>query len=309
MKKKKYSLRQIAESLDRSVSTISDEVRLGKVRGTYDPLKAHHKAYVRRWQSKYQGMKIVSDKELQQKVDTLLFKDESPQSISGRIKRHEKSLPFVSKDSIYRYIKSPYGRKIEAWRKKKKTRRRWRRPLTEKLKDRVFIDKRPLYINERKRIGDAEADFIVSGKSGKGILLVVVDRKSRTPFLEKILPVSITEMEKAFVRIKERFPELKTITTDNDILFQKHKELEKLLKIKIYFCHPYHSWEKGTVENVNKYIRRDIPKGSNISKFSRQFIRSIEEKLQKKIYKILKYHTPLEVLEKDRKRKNTLSSK
>jgi IS30 family transposase len=288
------------------VSTISDEVRLGKVRREYDPLKAHHKAYVRRWRSKYQGMKIVSDQEIQKSVDTLLLKGESPPNISGRLKKLKGG--DVSKNSIYRYIKSPYGRKIEAWRKKKKTRKRWKRVIAEKLKDRNFIDKRPLYINTRKRIGDGEADFIVSGKSGAGILLVVVDRKSRMPYLEKILLVSIHEVEKSFLRIKKRFPELKSITTDNDILFQKHKDLEKILNIKIYFCHPYHSWEKGTVENVNKYIRRDIPKGSNISKYSRQFIRSIEEKLQNKIYKVLNYQTPLEVLDKHRKRKNTSDS-
>jgi len=292
--------------MGRSVSTICDEWHRGKVRRKYDPLKAHHKAYVRRWQSKYQGMKIVTNTELQKSVDALLLKGESPPNISGRLKKLKQTS--ASKDSIYRYIKSVYGRKIEAWRKKQRKRRRGRRPLAEKLKDRIFIDQRPLYINNRRRIGDVEADFIVSGKSGKGTLLVVIDRKSRMPFLEKILPVSIPEVEKAFQRIKERFPEFKTITTDNDILFQKHKELEKILNIKIYFCHPYHSWEKGTVENVNKYIRRDIPKGSNISKYSKQFIRLIEEKLQNKIYKVLKFQTPLEVLDKHRKRKNTSDS-
>ena len=308
LKEKGYSLRKIARALARSVSTISDELRLGKVRGIYNPLKAHHKAYVRRWQSKYQGMKIVSDPVLQKSVDTLLFKDESPQNISGRIKKYRKDLPRVSKNSIYRYIRSPYGRKIESWRKKKKQRRRFKRPLSEKLKDRTFIDKRPLYVNRRLRVGDTEADFIVSGKSGKGIILNVTDRRSRAPFLEKILPVNIQNVHQAFVCIKERFPELKTTTTDNDILFQKHKELEKLLDIKIYFCRPYHSWEKGTVENVNKYIRRDIPKGSNISKVSKKFIQSVEEKLQNKIYRVLNYRTPLEVLESYRKRKNTSNS-
>lgn len=251
-------------------------------------------------------MKIVSDPELQKSVDALLLKGESPPNISGRLKKLKKSK--VSKDSIYRYIKSPYGRKIEAWRKRRKQRRRGRRPLAEKIKDRIFIDKRPLYINKRKRIGDVEADFIVSGKSGKGMVLIVVDRKSRMPFLEKILPVSIPEVERAFLRIKDRFPELKTVTTDNDVLFQKHKDLENILNIKIYFCHPYHSWEKGTVENLNKYIRRDIPKGNNLSKYSKQFIRSVEEKLQNKIYKILRFQTPLEVLHKHRKRKNTANS-
>ena len=273
----------------------------------YDPLKAHHKAYVRRWQSKYQGMKIVENVELKKFVERKLLKDDSPVNISGRVRKREKHLPNVSKNSIYRYIRSPYGRRVENYRNERKQRKRWKRPKGEKLKDRTFIDKRPKYINDRARIGDAEGDFIVSGKSGKGILLVVVDRKSRAPFLEKILPVKILEVHGAFVRIKNRFPELKTLTMDNDILFKGHKELEKILKIKIYFCNPYHSWEKGTVEKVNREIRKDIPKRSNIGRCSKKFIQSIEERLGNKIYRCLDYRTPLEVLNKYRKRKNTSS--
>lgn len=174
---------------------------------------------------------------------------------------------------------------------------------TGSIADRVFIDKRPILANNRKRIGDAEADFLVSGKSGKGIILNVTDRKSRAPFLERIVVVTILNVHKAFVEIKKRFPELKTITLDNDILFQKHRELEKLLSVKIYFCHPYHSWEKGTVERTNRCVRKDIPKGSNISKYSKKFIRLIEEKLRRRIYQCLGYRTPLEVLETHRKRK------
>lgn len=253
-------------------------------------------------------MKIVKNSDLRIFVEKKLLRDDSPTNISGRLRKHEKELPNVSKNSIYRYIESPYGRKIENYRNKKNQRRKYRRPKSEKLSDRTFLDKRPLYINKRKRIGDVEADFIVSGKSGKGVLLVLADRKSRVPFLEKILPVNIPEIHRAFQKIKKRFPELKTITMDNDILFRKHKELENILSIKIYFCHPYHSWEKGTIEKINREIRRDIPKGSNISKYSKRFIRLVEEKLQNKIYKILKYQTPLEVLNKHRKRKNTSDS-
>lgn len=254
-------------------------------------------------------MRIVESVELKEFVEKKLLKDDSPVNISGRIWKHEKGLPYVSKNSIYRYIESPYGRRIEGYRNKKKQRRRHRRPRSERLKDRTFIDKRPKYINERKRVGDAEADFIVSGKSGKGILLVVADRKSRMPFIEKILHVTIPEVHRAFLRIKKRFPEMKTFTTDNDLLFRHHKELERLLHIKIYFCHAYHSWEKGTVEKINKEIRKDVPKGSNISKYSKRFIHSVEEKLQNKIYKVLNYRTPQEVFDRHRKRKNTADSK
>lgn len=246
----------------------------------------------------------MDNSKLRDFVEERLYDDQSPENIAKRIKKHEKHLPDVSKDSIYRYIKSVYGRRIEYYRSKRKQ-RRWnrRRRSKEKLADRKFIDKRPEIVGKRARIGDAEADFIVSGKTGKGVILNVSDRKSRAPFLEQILNPTLDNVSLAFLKIKKRFAELKTITTDNDLLLQHHKELERLLNVKIYFCHPYSSWEKGTVENINGQIRRDISKGSDISKYSKQFIKKIEEKLQRKIYACLDHLTPLEVLTKSRKRK------
>lgn len=248
-------------------------------------------------------MKIARNSELQKFVETSLYDDQSPVNISGRIKKHEKHLSSISKDSIYRYIKSVYGRRIEAYRNKRKTRRWRRRVRGKKLEDRTFIDKRPVLINKRKRIGDTEADFLVSGRSGKGVILNVTDRKSRAPFLEQIIKTTTDNVELAFKKIKKRFPELKTITTDNDLLLQKHKRLEKVLNVKIYFCDPYSSWQKGTVENTNGCIRRDIPKGRDISKYSKKFIRSIEKKLQKRYMDCLNHLTPYEVIERYRKQK------
>ncbi len=303
-------MRNIAKVLGRSISTLSDELKRNSVQGSYDPQKANHKAYVRRKYSKYQGMNIVANTKLQEFVEKKLYNDQSPKNIAGRIKKHEKHLSSVSKNSIYRYIQSPYGRRIAYHRSQRKNRHsRKPRSSVKKIEGRIFINKRPQFINLRKRIGDAEADFIVSGKSGKGVLLIVADRKSRVPFLEKVLPVAIKNVHVAFLKIEKRFPEIKTITTDNDILFQHFKELEKLINVKIYFCHPYHSWEKGSIENINGYIRKDIPKGSNISKYSKKFIRSIENKLQGRIMEILDYHTPLELILKYRKQKKHRSAK
>ena len=255
-------------------------------------------------------MKIVSDARLQKFVEEKLLDDQSPANIAGRIKEHEKHLPIVSKNSIYRYIGSPYGIKIKEYRNKQKSRRRNNyQNKNLKLENRTFIENRPEIINTRARIGDAESDFILSGKSGKGVLLVIADRRSRAPFLEKIIDLAKPNINIAFQKIKKRFPELRTITTDNDILLNHHKELESLLKIKIYFCHPYHSWEKGTVENANGYVRKKIPKGSDISKYSHQFIRRIEVKLQRRIMECLNYLTPFEVLEQFREQKKRLSAK
>lgn len=251
----------------------------------------------------------MDNTELQAFVEEKLYDDQSPENIAKRIKKHEKHLPSVSKDSIYRYIKSVYGRRIEYHRSKRKSRRWSRRKRSkEKLKDRKFIDERPKIVGKRRRVGDAETNFLVSGKSGKGVILNVSDRKSRAPFLEKITNPTLNDVTLAFLRIQKRFPELKTITTDNNLLLQHHKELEKILNITIYFCHPHSSWEKGTVENINRQIRKDVPKGSDISKCSKQFIRKIESKLQRKIYACLNHFTPLEILTKSRKQKQRRSA-
>lgn len=253
-------------------------------------------------------MKINEHTELKNYVEAHLYDDQSPEAIAGRLQRQEKQLPSVSKDSIRRYIKSVNGRRAEYHRaKQKRKRKRGRKRLkVSQLTDRTFIDKRPKSTQNRKYVGDAEADFLVSGKSGKGIILSVADRKLRVSFLEQILEVTIANVHGAFQRIQERFPELKSISTDNDLLFQKHKELERLLGIRIYFCHPYHSWEKGTIENTNKYVRRDIPKSSDVSKYPKKFIQKIEAKLNRRYMKVLNYKTPQEMLNQHRKRKKRL---
>lgn len=308
LKRKKYSLRAIAQALGRSVSSISDELKRNLVRRSYDAKKAGHKAYVRRKYAKYQGMKIVEHAPLRKLVEELLYDDQSPENIAGRIRKCAGRLPQVSKNSVYRFIKSVYGRKIESYRNGRKQRAHRRRARSRSLTDRTFIDKRPKHINARMRSGDVEADFIVSGKTGRGILLVVVDRKLRATFIERILDVSVLNVHRAFLRIQKRFPELRTITTDNDILFRDHKTLAALLGVRIYFCRPYHSWEKGTVENANGVIRKDIPKGANISKYSKRFIQKIEDKLNRRILKCLGYRTPTEALIEVRKRKKRRSA-
>ena len=130
----------------------------------------------------------------------------------------------------------------------------------------------------------------------------MVDRKIRVVFIEQILDVSIDNVHSSFQKIKHRFPEMKTLTLDNDVLFKMHKTLEILLKTPLYFCHQYCSWEKGSVENANKYIRKFIPKGSDISQYDEYYISSVEQKCNQRFMECLKYSTPSEKLEKYRLR-------
>jgi transposase, IS30 family len=274
LKEKRYLQKDIAMVLNRSQGTVSDELKRNKTQGVYDPKKAQQKAYVRRHTASFRGKKIVAHEQLRSFVEEYLIDGQSPEAIAGRICSHEKHLPCVDKNTIYRFLDSPYGRLIREKRKKKKPRQK--RPKVTKLKDRRFIDQRPKSIEKRARIGDGEGDFIVSGKSGKGILLVLVDRRLRVTFLERILEISIDQVHTAFLRIKKRFPEMRTVTFDNDILLNMHKTLEQLLNVNIYFCHPYSSWEKGSVENVNGIIRRDIPKGSDLSSYEERVFPALE---------------------------------
>ena len=89
---------------------------------------------------------------------------------------------------------------------------------------------------------------------------------------------------------------INTLTLDNDIIFKKHKELSLMLGVPVYFCHPYHSWEKGGVENTNKLIRQYIPKGGDIFMYSDEYVKMIQGKLNTRPRKCLNYKTPMEVM-------------
>ena len=294
-------MRDIAKALSRSVSTVSQEVSLNSIKGRYDPDKAQFKAYLRRHNASFKSKKIIDRPELRSFVENHLLDGQSPQAISGRLKYREKKLPKAGKNTIYAFLRSPFGKIIGL--KLAKQKRPAKRGRAKKLSDRRFIEKRPGIIERRGRVGDVEADFIVSGKAGKGILLTAVCRKLRVSFLELILDVSIDQVHQSFLKIKGRFPEMRTITLDNDILFRMHRTLETLLGVRIYFCHPYHSWEKGSVENLNRFIRRYVPKGSDLSLYGKRYMRWLEKKSNERFMECLKYATPEEKLNLHRKRK------
>jgi transposase, IS30 family len=264
----------------------------------YVPSKAQAKATVRRKAAKFQGMQIVKQRALNDFIDTALLKQQSPDAIAGRLATGMDGLPSVSADSIYRYIASAHGRQVEYARDlvRKQTKSRKRRPVAERLQDRTFIDDRPAVITNRERVGDLEADFIVSGKAGTGYLLTAIDRKIRYGFIRLILPVTIANVEQAFLDIQKRFPELSSLTLDNDILFRFHERLSELLSVPIYFTKPYSSWQKGSVENYNKQVRKYVKKGADISQYSKEYLSMAEGRLNDRYMSVLSYRTPTECL-------------
>lgn len=255
------------------------------------------------------GKKIALDRELRSFVERELMDDQSPEAIEGRLAHVERELTSVSAFAIRRFITSVYGRRIEAHRTKVFKRKRWKRTPKTTLNGKRMIDKRPKRINERKGLGHMEGDFIVSGKSGTGIILTLTDRKTRKSLLERILPVSVRNVERALLRMKKRCPEMQSITFDNDILFLEHKRLEVKLGLTIYFCHPRSPWEKPSIENLNKVLRSYIPKSSDISRYSKYFIQKLEAKVNRRFMECLDFLTPEEAYERARKQKNRPSGR
>jgi len=295
--------------LSRGKTTINNELNRNEVTGAYNAQKANTKSKVRRKAAKYQGKRIVANTKLQGFVAKALLQRQSPGAIAGRLKAGlEPGLPYVSRDTIETYIRSIHGRRIEYQLKvlkaKQKHRNKHKRPGTVAPGDtKVYIDKRPSVITNRERVGDLEVDFIVSGKAGSGYALTAADRKLRVGFIRKVLPVTVGNALTALKDIKRQFPELTSITTDNDILWYYHKKLEQALGVPFYFCDPYASYQKGSIENYNRQARQYIKKGSDISQYGEVHMQTVEAKLNNRYMAVLGYKTPQEVLDEYRNQK------
>ena len=299
------SIRGIALALGRSVSTICEEIKHNSVQGMYVAAKAHHKADVRRKASKRQCMKVLSSKSMHDYVLSALRAGWSPEIIAGRITKREKQFGSIGKNAIYTFVYSVYGRQVEKYLYSNQMKRqggpsRGKKAIAD---GRVSIEKRPSYIQKRVQFGHFEGDFIVSGKDGKGALLVLVERKTRYVFLAYCEDRS-TKAVNALIAKMLSGVQVRSLTLDNDISFQKHEELSALLESIIYFTRPYTSSDKGCVENRNRVVRRTLPKKTDLSQVSLETIREIECEMRIRPMKCLDFYTPEEVWTREMKKIN-----
>ena len=262
-------IREIAKFLDRSPNTVSREIKKNSVNGVYEAGKARQKASSKRWRAKEQCLKVAMSSFLSVLVEERLNKPYrwSPKQISGYL---ERELGIIcSAKAIYKFAES---RALDhllfwGWNNHKGGRKRghWK-----SAKDgRKYIDQR----SERKEAGHIELDFIVS-KESSWVLLVAVDRMAKRTWIKK-LPNRKRGTIRTTLSSMFRGVSIKSITTDNDIAFTCWRELEVLLNTKIYFTHPYHSWEKGLVENTNRWIRCFVPKRRDIGSVTQEEIDEI----------------------------------
>jgi len=304
---KQYSLRSIAKVLDRSVSSLSDEIRRNSVNGSYDPLKANHKAYVRRKYAKYQGKAINENRELREYISFRLRYGWSPDIISGRM-RQEKQPFYASKTAIYEYLYSSYGQALcpylcsQRYAERKRKHKKIKKIL---IPNRRGIEQRPEAVNLNKEYGHYEGDTIVSGRKtrSKTALSVIYERKARYVDIRKITNLKPTTNINAVSEMQQSLKVL-SYTLDNGIENIKYEALG----VSTFFCDFYAAWQKGGIENVNKLIRRFIPKGSDIGRYSEKYIQAIVQRLNNTPRKSLNYQTPLEVMIKNNQFKNFAKS-
>jgi len=278
------SIRGIARLLERSPNTISRELREKKVKGVYLPKKAHHKTYVRRYLSKRSCMKVSMNPYLSKFVDTHIRLNWSPQRMSGYLRLCGYK---VSTKAIYRFV---YRRSLDTYLIYHKRKKKHHRHKAQWLDGRQYIEKRP----QVHTSGHYEADFIVSSHNQVS-LLVVVDKHTRHTMIERIPNRKHAIVTRAFKRMF-RDVNVKTLTLDNDISFSHWKFLERELNTTIYFTHPYCSWEKGLVENTNRWIRLFVPKKSDIALATDSDIQNALYYLNEIPRQCLNYQTATELL-------------
>ena len=301
--KRGESRRFIAGKLGRSLSAVSDEIKVNSVNRKYNAEKAEAKARVRRQNSKLQCMKVAMDPNLKKFVTKNILEDQSPEGISGRLKEVEKKIQYTSTKAIYKFIRSPHGRKIEKHLYSKAVHKKGgpKRDTPVSIDGRTMIDERPKKVETRRAFGHYEGDFIESGKDGRGSLLVLAERKTRYPFLRYLEDRTTENINRAIREMLGDSP-IESLTIDNDISFQKHRELSKLIEAEIFFCHPQSPHEKGTVENRNKAIRRYVKKRCDLSSLPKEIFSFVEERLRNKYMKCLNFKTPKEAFENELKK-------
>jgi len=287
------SITNIGRTLGRGISTICEEVKANKGRERYTAKHAIQRAYWKQYRKKRGCNKVALDGHLTRFVEKKLVAGWSPGAISSRLVI-QSGLPYASEKSIRKFIAKRSGlERFLFWnRNNHKSGHKRKSTLFLKDPDRKWIEDRPH--EALFSYGHWEMDFIVS-KHNSWVVLVCVEKYSKFIRLALLPNRTTTVVHKALVRMLRGYV-VKSITTDNDIAFQKWKELEAVLRTSIYFCHPYHSWEKGLVENCNRWIREFVPKKTDLQSISSEFLSAIEMYFNHKARECLGGRTGYEVL-------------
>jgi transposase, IS30 family len=237
-----------------------------------------------------------------QQVELLLSQQWSPEQITGRLKLERR--PTVSPERIYLYVyadKRCGGTLHRHLRSQKKQRKRYGGYIRRgQIPNRTSIEQRPQLVASKRRYGDWEADTII-GARHKGGILSAVERKSKLTRLRKLKSKAAAEMkDQSIALLTPLAARVHTITVDNGKEFCEHELIATGLQARIYFAHPYSSWERGLNENTNGLVRQYFPKKYDFASITDKDLQQVEDLLNNRPRKTLGYRTPNEVFFRQR---------
>jgi IS30 family transposase len=296
-----YSIRKIAYALGRSPSSVSREIKRNRSKNprkpSDNPYNYHHwraniLATIRRKQKAFRA--IPKDSELYSYVVEKLNTFWSPEAIVGRW-RKEHSDSHIGVSTIYRYIKD---REFDNISEKKHLRRRDKnRHLVHKNSKVIQPDRRipewPEAIVQRLRIGDWEGDTIYGG-IGKGLIVTMVDRKSRFLCAGLLRSRNSTETREAIQQQLKVLP-VHSLSLDNGSEFAEFRELESALGAPVYFAEPHKPWQRGTNKNTNDILRFFFPKGFDFHSIDDAILQAVVQSINNRLRKCLNWASPAEV--------------
>jgi IS30 family transposase len=314
--KEKLKPIEIAERMGKGIRTIERESARGRIRLQNSDLTyreeycadAGQRIYKENGRNKGPGLKIGKDHKLVKHIEKKILKDKySPDAVIGEIKN--KGLKFettISTKTLYNYIDrgdvflNLTNKDLPVKREGKKRDYKKVKIAHKNLKG-TSIEERPEKIDSREEYGHWEMDCVVGKREGSGAVLLVLSEISRREEIIIKMPGKTQEsvinaVDMLEIKYENSFKEkFKTITMDNGSEFLDYKGIEsskRLLgekRVTLYYAHPYSSWERGTNENINKLIRRFIPKGTDISKISTKRIKFIENWINNYPRRIFEY--------------------
>ena len=293
------SVSEIARVLGRSKSTISRELNRPTsrfFRGAYLG-ETFGKNYSVQWSQCHKKARLknpIIEKFVLRKLKLYW----APERIAGRLKYLYKLN--ISAECIYQYIYDGHRELTKYLPRKHMARKclwQYRKTKKENIPNRIDIDFRPKDANDRLVFGHFEADCIVSCKGSKSALLVLVDRMTRKTKIKKLerKVASLTSSSIVNALSEYNITHIHSITYDNGCEFAGHEMVNNELQCQSYFCNAYHSWEKGTVENINGLIRRFFPKKTNFDTITDKDIIKMENWINNLPLKVLGFKTPNEM--------------
>lgn len=288
---------EIARQLGVHRSTISRELkRNNDLTYNYHILLAEEKAKQRK--ERFKQRKLDRYPSLKNYVLNGLKKGLSPAQIVGR-EKYLSGYQSLCHETIYAYIYSRIGL-LEKWHQWLPSKRKKRFPRVARKKrapvaNRVSIHERPEAVNNREEFGHWECDLMQFSKKTKMNLITLRERKTRyiVAMKNESRHARVTT-DKLIKWLNFEHKNVKSITFDNGPEFAHHELLRKHFKIETYFCDPYKSYQKGSIENANRLIRQHLPRDYPIEELAFDELTSLIATLNSKPLKCLNYQLAIE---------------